>query len=295
MPEARGAGADAPLRVLVVDDERLARIRLEDLLRREPDVEIAGTAHNGAAAVDAIRALRPDLVFLDVQMPVMTGLDVVREVGPEAMPATIFVTAFDRYALQAFDVAAVDYLVKPFGDERFEQAFRRARRRLALEGIDRQREQLLAALTRAGPGPAPGAPAVAPVAQPAAAPAPPPPAPGVAPGGAYLERIAVEMRGKVVPVAVARIDYITASGSYAELHVGERAYVIRETMQALEERLDPARFLRVHRSAIVRLDLVELLHRAPGGDYQVQLRGGARVPVSRSRYAALERWLGLAP
>jgi two-component system LytT family response regulator len=189
-------------------------------------------------------------------------------------------------------VAAVDYLVKPFGDERFEQAFRRARRRLALEGIDRQREQLLAALTRAGPGPAPGAPG----APPAAAPAPPPAAaPGTAPGGAYLERIAVEMRGKVVPVAVARIDYITASGSYAELHVGERAYVIRETMQVLEERLDPARFLRVHRSAIVRLDLVELLHRAPGGDYQVQLRGGARVPVSRSRYAALERWLGLAP
>ena len=278
--------------MLVVDDERLARIRLEDLLRREPRVEIVGTAHNGAVAVDAIRALRPDLVFLDVQMPVMTGLDVVREVGPDRMPSTIFVTAFDQYALQAFDVAAVDYLVKPFTDERFEQAFRRARRRLALEGIDRQRGQLLAAL--AGLGPSPTVPAEA--ARTSAPLSDPPPrvAPaGAAPGGAYLERIPVEMRGKVVPVPVARIDYITASGSYAELHVGDRAYVIRETMQALEERLDPARFLRVHRSVIVRLDAVELLHRGPGGDYEVQLRGGGRVPVSRSRYAALERWLGL--
>jgi two-component system LytT family response regulator len=282
--DERRADAPAPLRVLIVDDERLARLRLEDLLRREPDVEIVGTAQNGAVAIEAIRALRPDLVFLDVQMPVLTGLDVVREVGPEAMPATIFVTAFDQYALQAFDIAAVDYLVKPFGDERFEQAFRRARRRLALEGIDRQREQLLAALSRVGPSAAPAPPAAAPA-----------PTPGRAPGAAYAERIPVEMRGKVVPVPVARIDYITASGSYAELHVGERAYVIRETMQALEERLDPARFLRVHRSAIVRLDTVELLHRGPGGDYQVQLRGGARVPVSRSRHGALERWLGLTP
>jgi two-component system, LytTR family, response regulator len=283
---SEGRAADAPpLRVLVVDDERLARLRLEDLLRREPDVEVVGTAHNGAVAIEAIRALRPDLVFLDVQMPVKTGLDVVREIGPEAMPATIFVTAFDQYALQAFDVAAVDYLVKPFGDERFEQAFRRARRRLALEGIDRQREQLVAALNRVGPRPA-GAPP-APVAPQASTP------PAATPGAAYLERIPVEMRGKVVPVPVARIEYITASGSYAELHVADRSYVIRETMQALEERLDPARFLRVHRSAIVRLDLVELLHRGAGGDYHVQLRGGARLPVSRSRYAALERWLGL--
>ncbi len=277
-----------PLRVLVVDDERLARVRLEDLLRREPGVEIVGTAHNGAVAVEAIRALRPDLVFLDVQMPVMTGLDVVREIGAAAMPATIFVTAFDQYALQAFDVAAIDYLVKPFGDERFEQAFRRARRRLALEGIDRQREQLLAALHRMVPHPAPAEPAAPEPAEATAA---------AASDARYVQRIPVEMRGKVVPVPVARIDYITASGSYAELHVRDgtetRRWVIRETMQALEERLDPARFLRVHRSVIVRLELVALLHRGAGGDYQVQLRGGARLPVSRSRYAALERWLGL--
>ena len=289
--------------MIIVDDERLARIRLEDLLAKEPGVEIVGAARDGAAAVEAIRTLRPDLVFLDVQMPVMTGLDVLREVGADAMPATIFVTAFDQYALQAFDAAAVDYLVKPFGDERFEQAFRRARRRLALEGIDRQRELLLAALQRVSPAPArvaPDSPSMASSATSAA------PAPDAAPASStppssvqYAERIAVETRGKVRAVPVAQIDYITASGSYAELHVREGAathrYVIRETMQALEERLDPSSFLRVHRSVIVRLGLVELLHRSPGGDYEVQLRSGVRLPVSRSRYAALERWLGLKP
>lgn len=279
-----------PLRIVIVDDERLARMRLEDLLASEPGVAIVGTAGDGAAAVEAIRTLRPDLVFLDVQMPVMTGLDVLREVGPDAMPATIFVTAFDRYALQAFEAAAVDYLVKPFGDERFEQAFRRARRRLALEGIDRQREQLLAALQRASPL-VRTAPPVEP-APTAAAHEPPSTA-------RYPERIAVETHGKVRAVPIEQIDYITASGSYAELHVrneaGKHRYVIRQTMQALEERLNPSLFLRVHRSVIVRLGLVELLHRSPGGDYEVQLKGGERLPVSRSRYAALERWIGLNP
>ena len=288
------------LRVLIVDDERLARMRLEDLLAKEPDVEIVGTARDGAAAVKAIRTLGPDLVFLDVQMPVMTGLDVLRQVGPHAMPATILVTAFDQYALQAFDAAAVDYLVKPFGDERFEEAFRRARRRLVLEGIDRQRKQLLAALQRAEPSHfrAPQASETTPASTPGSMPVPPPL--GVATptnAVAYAERIAVETHGKVRAVPVAQIDYITASGSYAELHVRDGAathrYLIRETMQALEGRLDPSRFLRVHRSVIVRLDLVDLLHRGAGGDYEVQLKGGMRLPVSRSRYSALERWLGL--
>ena len=290
--------AEGPaLRVLIVDDERLARIRLEDLLAREPGVEIVGTARNGAAALEAIRTLRPDLVFLDVQMPVMTGLDVVREAGAD-MPATIFVTAFDQYALHAFDAAAVDYLVKPFTDERFEQGFHRARRRLALEGVERSREQLLSALQQAGLRAPRTSAAMSPspartehVAPPEAAPPPDP--------VRYAERIAVESHGKVRAVSVDHIDFITASGSYAELHVRDATsthrYVIRETMQALELRLDPSRFLRVHRSVIVRLDLVEVLHRAPGGDYEVQLKGGARLKVSRSRHEALERWLGLKP
>lgn len=263
---------NAPIRVLVVDDEPLARDRLLDLLAHEPGVEVVGTADNGIAAVEAIKTAHPDLVFLDVQMPGRTGLDVVRDVGADAMPATIFVTAFDQYALRAFDLAALDYLVKPFDDERFEQAFARARRLIELRDLGKLREQLLAVLQQGGA-----------TAQPAATSASPP----------YLERIAVEMRGKVRVVPVDQIDYITSDGPYAELHTGERTHIIRETMQTLEERLDPRQFIRIHRSAIVRLALVDTLLRGAGGDYEVQLKGGLRLPVSRSRREELERRLGV--
>jgi two-component system, LytTR family, response regulator len=266
--------AENALRVLIVDDERLARQRLEDLLGKEEGVTIVGTADTGDAAVEAISELHPDLVFLDVQMPGKTGLDVVREVGPEAMPATIFVTAYDQYALKAFELAAVDYLVKPFDDERFEQAFRRARRFVELREVGRLSDQLLALLQGGGRSSTPSA--------------------ALAPRTDYLERIAVEMRGQVRIVPVAKIDYIVASGPYAELHVGEKTHIIRERMQTLEERLDPERFFRIHRSAIVRLDLVETLLRGGGGDYAVQLRGGVRLKVSRSRFEELETRMGLS-
>ena len=226
----------------------------------------------------AIRELKPDLVFLDVQMPKKSGLDVVKEIGAAQMPMTIFVTAYDRYALEAFDVAALDYLVKPFDDDRFEQAFRRARRSLALEGVDRARAQLLAMLRATESGPQKSMPK-----------------PGSSASATYLERIAVEMHGQVKPIPVAQIDYISAAGPYAELHVGDRRYVIREAMQTLEDRLDPNRFMRVHRSVIVRLDLVEALHCGGGGDYELQMKGGVKLRVSRSRREGLERWLGIAP
>jgi two-component system, LytTR family, response regulator len=268
----------APVRVLLVDDEPLARQRLRDLLAYEEGAEVVGEADSGDAAVEAIRALRPDLVFLDVQMPGKTGLEVVRAVGPEAMPATIFVTAYDQHALSAFELAALDYLVKPFDDERFEQAFRRARRMVELQEVGRLSGQLLAVLQGIQP-------AAAPAPSPAAAPAKP----------EYLERIAVEMRGQVRVVPVAEIDFITASGPYAEIHAGEKAYVIRERMQTLEERLDPALFFRTHRSVIVRLDRIETLLRAPGGDYAVRLKSGVKLRVSRSRFEALEERMGLTP
>jgi two-component system LytT family response regulator len=258
------------LRVLIVDDEALGRHRLEDLLHHEADVEIIGTADNGEAAIEAIRKLRPDLVFLDVQMPGRTGLEVVREIGPEHMPPTIFVTAYDRYALDAFEVAAVDYLVKPFDDERFEHAFRRARRMIELKELGRLSERLRAVLQVESQSSS----------------ATPPAAP-------FLERIAVEMRGQVRVVPVEAIEYITASGPYAEIHVGDKTYIIRERMQTLEERLDPARFFRIHRSVIVRLDRIEALLREPGGDYAVQLKSGARLSVSRNRVEPLEQWMGL--
>ena len=279
-----------PIRVLLVDDEPLARQRVEDLLRAEEGAEIVASVDNGAAAVDAVRTLHPDLVFLDVQMPGKTGLDVVRDIGADEMPATIFVTAYDRYALQAFDLAAVDYLVKPFDDERFEQAFRRARRHVELEEMGELRERLLAVLddgSRApASSPAPGAGEGAA----AAASSLSPPARG---GSPYLERIAVEMRGKVRVVPVSQIEYITASGPYVELHTSERAYLIREAIHTLEARLDPNRFLRIHRSIIVRVDLIDTFHRGAGGDYEVQLKSGARLRVSRSRREELERRLGV--
>jgi two-component system, LytTR family, response regulator len=262
----------AALRVLVVDDEPLGRQRLLDLLAEEAAVEVVGTAADGAAAVEAIRTSRPDLVFLDVQMPRMSGLEVVQAIGPAEMPATVFVTAYDQYALNAFDAAAVDYLVKPFRDDRFEEALRRARRRIESETRERLHDQLLALLHGGAP----------PAAAPAASEAP----------TRYLERIAVQMRGKMRVVPVAQIEYVTADGPYAELHVGAHRYVIRESMQSLEEKLDPERFLRIHRSAIVRLDLVDALLRSEGSEYEVQLKGGVRLRVGRSRREALERRLG---
>jgi two-component system, LytTR family, response regulator len=261
------------LRVLIADDEPLARQRIADMLRAQNGIEVVGEIDNGIATVQAIRGLHPDLVFLDVQMPGKTGLEVVREIGVDEMPLTIFVTAYDKHALEAFEVAAVDYLVKPFDDDRFEQAMHRARRMIELHEVDRLRSRLLSVLQgdRAMDREVPTAPT----------------------RGQYLERIPVEMRGKVRVVPVSEIDFIIASGPYAELYSGDRKYVIREAMQTLEDRLDPATFIRIHRSVIVRLELVETLHKGAGGDYEVQLKNGRRLRVSRSRLEALEKKLGL--
>jgi two-component system LytT family response regulator len=255
-----------PLRVLIADDERLARQRLEDLLVHEPNVEIVGRADNGLTTITAIRELEPDLVFLDIQMPGKTGLEVVREIGADDMPPVIFTTAYD-HAVAAFDLAAIDYLIKPFDDERFEKAFRRARKMIELNQVSKLSEELRALL---GAGQA-----------------------SATDKSQYLERIAVEMRGQVRVVPVKQIDYLIASGPYAELYVGDKRYLIRERMQTLEERLDPARFFRIHRSAIVRLDLIETLIRNPGGDYAVQLKGGVKLKVSRSRFEKLEQQMGM--
>ena len=233
------------LRVLVVDDEPLAREHIIDRLAHEEDVEVVGTADNGDDAIAEIRRLAPDLVFLDVQMPGPSGIEVAERLGEE-MPRTIFCTAFDQYAIKAFDVAAIDYLLKPFDDERFREAFRRARK-----AIDAAPKKY-----------------------------------------AWLQRIPVEMRGQMRVVPVEKIDYITASGPYAELHVAGRTFAVRERMQQLEERLDPEVFMRVHRSVIVRLDRIDVMLRSAGGDYAVRLKDGTELSVSRSRRDALEERLG---
>ena len=263
-----------PLRVLIVDDEPLGRRRVAALVRKERGVEVVGMIGDGVSAVEAIRSLAPDLVFLDVQMPGMTGLDVVRTIGPADMPTTVFVTAHDKHALAAFDLAAIDYLVKPFDDERFEEAFQRARRMARLEESSRLRDKLLAVLQETGE-------AASTVKTPART------------GARYLERIPVESRGKVRFIPVSDIDYIVASGPYAELVVGDRKHLIREAMQNLENQLDPARFFRIHRSAIVQLDRVDALLKAPGGDYDVQLRNGVKLKLARSRREELEKRLAM--
>lgn len=263
--------SDRKLRVLIVDDEMLARQRISDLLARQPDVEIAGEASDGNEAVRAIREQKPDLVFLDVQMPGRTGLEVVEAVGVDAMPETIFTTAYDQFALKAFELAATDYLMKPFDDERFEQALRRARRGIELEEVGRMAEQLRARMQQQEHAPAREE----------------------QPHAKYLDRIAVESRGQVRVVPASKVDYITASGPYAELHVGERVFAIRERMQTLEERLDPAAFFRIHRSAIVRIDRIDTLLHSPGGDYAVRLKDGTELSLSRSRRDELEQLLGI--
>lgn len=257
------------VRVLIADDEPLARQHIADRLAHEEGVDIVGEAANGLEAVEKVRSLHPDLVFLDVQMPGLDGLDVVDTIGPDEMPLTIFTTAFDQYALKAFDRAAVDYLLKPFDDERFSQAFHRARKALELREVGRMARRLRDLLQEDEP-------------QPERAP------------HKYVDRIPVESRGQVRVVPVSKIDYITADGPYAELHVGERTFAVRERMQTLEEQLDPNVFLRVHRSAIVRLDRVDAMLRAPGGDYAVRLKDGATVSVSRARRDELEKRLGAA-
>lgn len=256
------------VRVLIADDEPLARQRLEDLLSPDPDVEIVGPAEDGRQAVAMIRDENPDLVFLDVQMPGLTGMEVVKEVGPENMPTVIFVTAYDQYAIKAFDVAALDYLLKPFDDERFHQAFERAREAIELRGVNELRDRLSALLTETSDE-------------------------KQAPARKYIERLAVEMRGQVRVVPVESIEFITASGSYAELHVGDDTFVIRERMQTLEERLDPDEFFRIHRSTIVRLDQIDALLFSGGGDYAIKLKHGRHLKVSRGRKEELEERLGL--
>jgi two-component system LytT family response regulator len=260
------------LRILVADDEPLARQRLLDLLNNRPGIGVIDEAENGTDAVIAIKEKSPDIVFLDVRMPGLSGPEVVQEIGANQMPVTVFVTAYDEFALKAFDLAAVDYLLKPFDDERFEQAFARASRMIEMQQVDVARKQLLALLQSDSADV---------------------PSQALLDHVAYLERIPVDMRGQTRVIPVGTIDYFTASGPYVELHVGEKLFLIRERMQHLEDRLDPAAFVRIHRSTIVRLDLIESILHSDGGDYAVQLKGGQRLKVSRGRRALLNERLGI--
>ena len=253
------------IRTLIVDDEPLARRNLRLLLEKDPQIEIVGECGNGREAVKGIAELSPDLIFLDIQMPEMDGFDVLESVGPDHIQAIIFVTAFDQYALKAFDVHALDYLLKPFDDERFAHALRQAKAQIEAREINRLSRRLLALLDERE------SQRVRSSRQ-----------------SDYLTRLMIKVSGRVMLLKVNEIDFIEADGNYAKLHVGRKAHLLREKMHDLEARLDPAKFVRIHRSVIVNLDRIKEMQPHFNGDYIVVLEDGRQLRLSRTRRETLE-------
>ena len=248
------------IRAVIVDDEPLARETLRLLLRRDADVVVAGEA-SGVEAVEVIARTNPDLLFLDVQMPEVDGFELLRRIGPDRVPVVVFVTAYDQYALEAFSVHALDYLLKPFDDGRFADALRRAKERLrdrAGEPLGGALRELLASRERG-------------------------------------QRFLIRVREKVVCIDAAEIDWVEAADDYVSLHAAGRAYLLRETMNEVEKRLDPGLFFRTHRSAIVNVRRVREIHPLFRGDALVVLADGSKVKLSRTRREEFERRLSGAP
>lgn len=240
-------------RALIVDDEPLARQRIRQMLQGESDVEVLRECANGMEAVDAIETLKPDLVFLDIQMPELDGFGVLESVGPEHMPATIFITAYDQYAVHAFEVNAVDYLLKPFDKERFQKTLQRVREGKAIKGAEggdgKRMEDLLTEVRKDQP---------------------------------YLERILVRVGDRQALVKVSQVQWVEAEDNYVRLHVEGGSHLLRQTMNAMAQKLDPHQFRRIHRSAIVNLDYIKELQPWSSGDYLVVMRDGTRLTLSRT-------------
>lgn len=236
------------IRALIVDDEPLARQRVRMLLSEEADVEIVGESTDGFEAVDQIQANRPDLVFLDVQMPDMDGFEVLQRVPPISLPVVIFTTAYDQHALRAFEVSALDYLLKPFKPARFKQALQRARERLEKNSADRQKSAQL-------PGALP------------------------TPGGG---RIFVRSSERILFLKPEEIDRVEAAGNYVVLHSGKEQHILRETISAMEGRLAPVGFMRISRSVIVNLACIREVQPVSSGRYSLLLKNGARLDMTCS-------------
>jgi two-component system, LytTR family, response regulator len=252
------------LRVLVVDDEGPARQRLIDLLKKDPQVGAVLEAVNGKAAVEILGREVIDLVFLDVQMPELDGLQVIETVGAEAMPLTVFVTAYDKHAIRAFEAHALDYLLKPFSDERWEAALARAKTRhneLRIREFGRSVLQMLTARSQTR---------------------------------RYLDRLVVKGGGTTRFIRVAEIDWIEGAGVYVNLHVAGKELLYRSALNELAGRLDPMRFVRVHRSTIVNIDSVLELQPISHGEFEIILKDGRRSRVSRTYRVLLEKRLGQA-
>jgi two-component system, LytTR family, response regulator len=250
------------IRTLIVDDEPLARLRVRELLAKEADVEIVGEAQDGPDAVSLVRELTPDLLFLDVQMPELDGFDVLEQIGPRAIPALVFVTAYDRFALRAFEAHALDYLLKPYDDQRFAGTLQRVREQLRYRGageLERRVRDLLA---------------------------------DVRGGASHLERLAVQSGSRSILLPVDELDWLEAEGKYVRLHVREHAFLIRDTLTRLESVLDPARFLRVHRSIIVNAERIREVEPFFRGKYILYLRTGVRLESGRAYRSVIQRLLG---
>jgi two-component system LytT family response regulator len=245
------------LRALIVDDEAVARRRLRRLLG-DCGVIIVGECGDGASAVQSISGLRPDVVFLDVQMPELDGFDVVRGVGAEAMPLTVFVTAYDEYAVRAFEVHALDYLLKPVDAEHIARAVERVRKSLAAS--DASGDGRLRTLLEQ-----------------------------FADERRYLRRVPVPAEGRLIIVRVEEIDWISAADNYVTLHVGRREFLLRRTLAWLEGELDPNEFVRIHRGTVVRVDRVRELVPESHGDYTARLADGTDLAVSRNHWARLKQ------
>ncbi len=252
------------IRRLIVDDEPLARQRLRRLLEVDSEIAIAGEASDGPQAVAEIRKQRPDLVFLDVQMPGLDGFAVLQALAAESLPLVVFVTAHDRYALKAFEVHALDYLLKPFDKARFAAALDHAKAHLH-QGSKSNLDQRLRELLTFVQGRQAGA-----------------------------ERLPIKSGGKTYFVRIGDIDWIEAAGNYVRLHVGKEDHLLRESMTALEKRLDPGRFVRVHRSTIVNIERIRDLQPLFRGDYVITLYDGTELPLSRNCRDRLEETLGHA-
>lgn len=251
------------IRTLVVDDEPLARERIRALLAEEADVEVVGEARDGEEAVKAILAHEPDLVFLDIQMPRMDGFEVIRTVGPDNMPLVVFVTAYDQHALKAFDVRALDYLLKPFDRERFAESIGRVRDAIEHAGGDELGRRLLELVRELKPG------------------APP-----------RSDRLVIKSAGRLFFLRTDEIDWVEAAGNYVKLHVGAEEHLLRETMNGIEQKLDPDKFFRIHRSRIVNMERIKELQPWFNGEYVVILRNGTKLTLSRGYREKLQERLG---
>lgn len=283
------------MRVVIVDDEALARQRVRRLVQAEPEVEVVGEAASGAEAVRVIRETAPDLVCLDVQMPGGDGFEVLRQLEGGPMPLVLFVTAYDEHAQRAFEVHAVDYVLKPVDADRFHRAFERARRQRADAMAATRLGELLDTVRKLAAGQAEltarvGGMAAAPaaVAGDGAAGAERP----ATPDGGYPSRLMVRHQGRMAFVRTTDIDWVEADRNYVRLHVGDTVHVIRERISALADQLDPRIFARIHRSTIVNLNRVREMQQWFSGDYLVQLDTGTQLRLSRNYREAVERQLG---